>query len=119
MTNRQLNSPIKKLLMIILIAFSNSISAQVFVNTLATGLNNGTSWTDAYTNLKTAINNTSSGEIWVATGTYKPTTNTNQSLYFSIQKVTNWLKPFIFNGFIKYFIFKVQIRYISLQEMHI
>lgn len=85
MTKRLLSNHLKKLFFITLIAFSNSISAQVFVNSSATGMNNGTSWTDAYTNLKTAINNTISGEIWVAMGTYKPTSNTNQSLYFSMK----------------------------------
>jgi len=46
--------------------------AQVFVDASATGTNDGSSWTDAFTNLNQALNNTSSGEIWVAAGTYRP-----------------------------------------------
>lgn len=101
MKKRLLNNPLKKLLFITLIAISNTISAQVFVNLTATGMNNGTSWTDAYTNLKTAINNTSSGEIWVAMGTYKPTTSTSQSLYFSMKNGVEIYGGFVGNETIK------------------
>jgi len=39
----------------------------------ATGSNNGSSWTDAYTDLQTALNNSLEGDtIWVAEGIYKP-----------------------------------------------
>jgi trimeric autotransporter adhesin len=45
-----------------------------YVNSNATGNNDGTSWTDAYTDLQDAlINVTSNGDqIWVTSGTYKP-----------------------------------------------
>jgi len=46
--------------------------AQVFVNAAANGANNGTSWSDAYSDLNLALTNTTAGEIWVAAGTYKP-----------------------------------------------
>src|ERR1700740_305341 len=50
-----------------------SANAQtIYVNYAASGLNDGTSWTDAYTDLQSAIGATSSGEIWVAQGTYYP-----------------------------------------------
>ena len=52
-----------------------TVEAQVYVNVAATGAHNGSSWTNAYTNLKDAITNTSSGEIWVAQGDYMPTSN--------------------------------------------
>jgi len=53
-----------------------TINAQtVFVNLNSQGNNDGTSWTDAYTSLDTAINNTVSGQLWVAEGVYYPETD--------------------------------------------
>ena len=47
---------------------------EIYVNKTATGNNNGTSWTDAFTDLQDAIDvNCSNVEIWVAAGTYYPT----------------------------------------------
>lgn len=62
--------------------------AIVFVNAAATGANNGTSWEDAYKELSTAINATpgvspGSIDIWVAKGTYKPTTSTVRQIAFT------------------------------------
>lgn len=57
---------------------------QTYVNHAATGADDGTSWTDAYTDLKNAIDNTTSGEIWVAQGTYK-THATDQTVSFSMK----------------------------------
>ncbi len=50
-----------------------SLPGQVFVRTGAAGAADGSSWADAYPDLATALANTSSGEIWVAAGTYRPT----------------------------------------------
>ncbi|WP_310586643.1 choice-of-anchor Q domain-containing protein, partial [Runella limosa] len=45
-----------------------------YVNTNATGANNGSSWADAFTSLQDALETACSGaEIWVAAGTYYPT----------------------------------------------
>lgn len=47
--------------------------SRLYVNHAAGGANNGTSWSDAFTSLQTGINNAFPGdELWVAKGTYKP-----------------------------------------------
>lgn len=62
----------KFLLGVLLCSFGIAVNAQTYVNANATGANNGTSWADAYTDLHSATYNTTSGEIWVAQGTYVP-----------------------------------------------
>lgn len=62
----------KFLLGFLLCSIGIAVNAQTYVNAIATGANNGTSWTDAYTDLHAATYNTTSGEIWVAQGTYVP-----------------------------------------------
>ena len=48
--------------------------AIIYVNASATGLNNGTSWENAYTSLQDGIDNcTFNGTVWVWRGVYKPT----------------------------------------------
>ena len=50
-----------------------SLQAQIFVNTAATGNNDGSSWANAFVHLSDAIAASEEGdEIWVAQGTYLP-----------------------------------------------
>lgn len=56
----------------------------IYVNTLASGNNDGTSWVDAYTNLQDALASAQTeDEIWIAAGIYHPHTS-NRSVYFDI-----------------------------------
>ncbi len=67
--------------------FSFTLQAQILhVKADASGANNGLSWADAYTDLQSAISTASSGtQIWVAVGTYKPTSGTDRDAYFELK----------------------------------
>lgn len=66
-----------------------------YVNVAANGQNNGTSWTDAFTNLQNALAAAQPGdEVWVAQGTYFPTTDTNRDTSFTPKSGTR-----LFGGF--------------------
>ncbi|MBK9256192.1 MAG: SBBP repeat-containing protein [Saprospiraceae bacterium] len=56
----------------------------LYVNAAATGADNGSSWTDAFTDLQSALASTCPGitEIWVAAGTYKPTSGSDRNISF-------------------------------------
>ncbi|MBN1348133.1 hypothetical protein JXJ21_01855 [candidate division KSB1 bacterium] len=58
----------------------------VFVNINSTGRNNGNSWENAYLNLHNGLDKAEAGdEIWVARGTYKPSSGSNRDLYFKLK----------------------------------
>jgi len=61
----------------------------VYVNSNATGNNDGSSWVDAYTNLQDAVVATQSGDIWVAEGIYKCTEDTNREIAFEVNPNVN------------------------------
>ena len=60
---------------ILIIINSNYVeSSIIYVKSDATGLNNGTSWSNAYILLQSALDNAIiDDQIWVAAGTYYPT----------------------------------------------
>jgi hypothetical protein len=78
--------------------------AALYVDDTATGSNTGFNWNDAYTDLQSALNYSDScpiDQIWVAQGTYKPTTSStdraatftlenNIAIYGGFQPKTNW-----------------------------
>ena len=63
-------------LALVLVGLTGIVSAAtIYVDTAATGANNGTSWTDAYTSIQAAVDSaaftaTSDATILVASGTY-------------------------------------------------
>ncbi len=59
-------------------------SGLCYVNHLAIGANDGSSWSSAYTDLQGALENPACAEIWVAYGTYKPTSTTNWAVSFVV-----------------------------------
>ncbi|HEY1685795.1 MAG TPA: choice-of-anchor Q domain-containing protein [Tepidisphaeraceae bacterium] len=61
------------------------VPSTVYVDTTATGTNDGTSWNNAYPTLQQALDNAVPGvTIEVAQGTYYPTTGTDRSASFDL-----------------------------------
>ncbi|MEO7425738.1 MAG: Ig-like domain-containing protein [Fibrobacteria bacterium] len=60
-------------------------SGVYLVDASAHGKNTGTNWADAFTDLQTALTSNILGEIWVAKGTYKPTSGADRSVSFVTQ----------------------------------
>ncbi|MBK8421367.1 choice-of-anchor Q domain-containing protein [Candidatus Villigracilis saccharophilus] len=56
-----------------------------YVKWNAAGVNNGTSWTDAYTDLQSTLGASTCTEIWVAGGTYKPSTPAGRAATFQLK----------------------------------
>ena len=60
--------------------------AILYVVASATGSGYGTSWADAFTDLQAALAAAASGdEIWVAAGTYKPTSTSDRTVSFVLK----------------------------------
>ncbi len=82
----------KKITLFILFLLSNyTFAATLYVNPDATGTNSGISWTNAFTNLQSAINAAVAGDIlFVKAGTYNPSqqiiSGDNRSRSFYINK---------------------------------
>jgi len=75
------------------------LQSTVFVNASATGLNDGTSWENAFVNLKDAcdlvalVPEDMPKEVWIAKGTYKPK-GTTSSDYFPLVSSTSYIGGF-------------------------
>ncbi|WP_282777249.1 HYR domain-containing protein, partial [Phaeodactylibacter xiamenensis] len=62
-----------------------NIEEVFYVDLNATGLNNGTSWANAYNSLQDALARASSGDqVWVAAGEYLPTSGTDREASFRV-----------------------------------
>ena len=60
----------------------NAAAQVIYVKSDAAGSNNGSSWTDAYTNLDNALSVASPGDqIWLAAGTYKPSNSAPNNFF--------------------------------------
>ena len=75
----------KTVLSFVLLIPTFSSAQIVFVNHAATGLNNGTDWENAFTDLQAALYSIPAPDtIWVAKGTYYPTNETDRYTSFEI-----------------------------------
>ncbi|MCL2174988.1 MAG: hypothetical protein FWB73_02975 [Treponema sp.] len=84
-------------------------NSKIFVNHLASGSGDGSSWEDAFSDLKQAFElaalfpDSKLKEIWIAAGEYKPSTENNTEDYFLLSANTNYVGGFAGN--------EVDIRY--------
>ncbi len=70
----------------IILAAAQSAHAICYVNAgVAGGANDGSAWTNAYSDLQSALTDTHCAEIWVAKGIYKPTNTSDRSVSFIIR----------------------------------
>ena len=70
-----------------LLLVCSAVSAQtvIYVDADAAGANNGSNWTDAYTDLQDALGAAAEGdEMWVAEGMYKPTSGSDRTISFDL-----------------------------------
>lgn len=88
----------KKFLLLLCIAFTFNAFAQnqrLYVRQSATGANDGSSWQNAFPDLQDALAAAEPGDsVWVAEGTYYPTSTSDRSISF---RVKNGVR--LFGGF--------------------
>ncbi len=68
---------------LLLFASSATNATIKYVKANAAGLNNGTSWANAYTDLQSALTGTYD-TVWVANGVYKPTATSSRNISFGM-----------------------------------
>ncbi len=74
------------LLLFVCLLWAVPSAGQIFVKADATGANNGLSWTDAFTDLQDALAVAAAeDEIWVAAGTYFPSTTDDAWVSFTLK----------------------------------
>lgn len=72
-------------ILMLVISMCSYAQTIVYVKKTASGANNGTSWTNAYTNLRTALTNAPSGaQVWIAADTYYLPSGSGRSVSFEI-----------------------------------
>jgi hypothetical protein len=57
-----------------------------YVNQAASGNNDGTSWTNAYTDLQSALAGGKCADVWIAAGTYRPTSGSDRTIAFNVAR---------------------------------
>jgi hypothetical protein len=73
------------LVVILSVGHLRAIATTIYVRASASGASDGSSWTDAYTDLQSALAIATTGdEIWVAAGTYKPTSGADRTISFQL-----------------------------------
>jgi ribonuclease BN (tRNA processing enzyme) len=77
-----------KLTVLAFLCMNFTLNAErIYVNAIATGTNNGSSWENAYTDLQQAIDHVNPGdEIWVAQGMYYPTSGNDRNISFRLKE---------------------------------
>jgi hypothetical protein len=77
---------IASLALLLSVQISTAQGRRVHVDAYATGLGNGSSWDNAFTDLQSALFAAQPGDqVWVALGTYKPTEGYNRDLTFRLK----------------------------------
>ncbi len=85
----------KTILLAFLFVSCGLLQAQLYVNHSAIGANDGTSWDNAYTDLQSALDDSSDNTIWIAAGIYTPGAGSLDTFStFNVNRPVN-----IFGGF--------------------